>query len=69
MGLDEKSLVKNQYSWHKNHSIIFIDNPVGTGIRAAQCSYHVCALLVMYFNKDVTVTLMSPDGSDCIVTG
>lgn len=31
VGEDHKSLVKNPYSWHKNHSIIFIDNPVGTG--------------------------------------
>jgi hypothetical protein len=31
VGLDETSLDKNPYSWHKNHSIIFIDNPVGTG--------------------------------------
>jgi hypothetical protein len=29
---DETSVIKNPYSWHKNHSIIFIDNPVGTGM-------------------------------------
>jgi len=29
--IDEASLDKNPYSWHKNHNIIFIDNPVGTG--------------------------------------
>ncbi|KAJ9586809.1 hypothetical protein L9F63_019595 [Diploptera punctata] len=28
---DNMQLVRNPYSWHKNHSIIFIDNPVGTG--------------------------------------
>ncbi|XP_063233689.1 venom serine carboxypeptidase-like [Bacillus rossius redtenbacheri] len=28
---DSRTLVKNPYSWHKNHSLIFIDNPVGTG--------------------------------------
>ncbi|KAJ9586807.1 hypothetical protein L9F63_019593, partial [Diploptera punctata] len=28
---DNEKLLKNPYSWHKNHSIIFIDNPVGTG--------------------------------------
>ncbi|KAJ9586808.1 hypothetical protein L9F63_019594, partial [Diploptera punctata] len=28
---DNMTLVRNPYSWHKNHSIIFIDNPVGTG--------------------------------------
>jgi vitellogenic carboxypeptidase-like protein len=33
VGEDEKSLVKNPHSWHKTHSIIFIDNPVGTGTR------------------------------------
>jgi len=31
VGYDEASVVKNPYSWHKTHSIIFIDNPVGTG--------------------------------------
>jgi hypothetical protein len=31
VGKDEASLDKNPYSWHKNHNIIFIDNPVGTG--------------------------------------
>lgn len=31
VGIDEASLDKNPYSWHKNHNIIFIDNPVGTG--------------------------------------
>ncbi|KAJ9586805.1 hypothetical protein L9F63_019591 [Diploptera punctata] len=25
------ALVENPYSWHKNHSVLFIDNPVGTG--------------------------------------
>ncbi|KAJ4443403.1 hypothetical protein ANN_05071 [Periplaneta americana] len=25
------SLLKNPYSWHKNHSLIFFENPVGTG--------------------------------------
>nr|CAD7574031.1 unnamed protein product [Timema californicum] len=28
---DENNLVPRNYSWHKNHSLIFIDNPVGTG--------------------------------------
>ncbi|XP_069669042.1 venom serine carboxypeptidase-like [Periplaneta americana] len=28
---DNASLVLNPYSWHKNHSIVFFDNPVGTG--------------------------------------
>ncbi|XP_063238456.1 venom serine carboxypeptidase-like [Bacillus rossius redtenbacheri] len=28
---DGESLIRNPYSWHKNHSIVFIDNPVGTG--------------------------------------
>ncbi|KAJ9586802.1 hypothetical protein L9F63_019588 [Diploptera punctata] len=25
------SLIMNPYSWHKDHSLLFIDNPVGTG--------------------------------------
>ncbi|XP_063238224.1 venom serine carboxypeptidase-like [Bacillus rossius redtenbacheri] len=28
---DGESLIRNPYSWHKNHSIVFIDNPVGAG--------------------------------------
>jgi carboxypeptidase C (cathepsin A) len=28
---DNVTLVMNPYSWHKNHSLVFIDNPVGTG--------------------------------------
>nr|CAD7431631.1 unnamed protein product [Timema monikensis] len=28
---DENNLVPRNYSWHKNHSLIFIDNPVGAG--------------------------------------
>ncbi|KAJ8872308.1 hypothetical protein PR048_025912 [Dryococelus australis] len=28
---DGASLIRNPYSWHKNHSIIFIDSPAGTG--------------------------------------
>ncbi|XP_067008046.2 venom serine carboxypeptidase-like [Anabrus simplex] len=28
---DNITLVPNPHSWHRNHSLIFIDNPVGTG--------------------------------------
>ncbi|KAJ8883643.1 hypothetical protein PR048_015496, partial [Dryococelus australis] len=28
---DGATLVRNPHSWHKNHSLVFIDNPVGTG--------------------------------------
>ncbi|PSN32632.1 hypothetical protein C0J52_26170 [Blattella germanica] len=28
---DDVTLVRNPYSWHRNHSLIFFDNPVGTG--------------------------------------
>ncbi|XP_069684769.1 venom serine carboxypeptidase-like [Periplaneta americana] len=28
---DDLSLRENPYSWHKNYSVIFVDNPVGTG--------------------------------------
>ncbi|XP_063237649.1 venom serine carboxypeptidase-like [Bacillus rossius redtenbacheri] len=33
---DLDSLISNPYSWHKNHSLIFIDNPVGTGFSYTQ---------------------------------
>ncbi|XP_069684756.1 venom serine carboxypeptidase-like [Periplaneta americana] len=28
---DDLSLRENPYSWHRNYSVIFVDNPVGTG--------------------------------------
>ncbi|XP_063220976.1 venom serine carboxypeptidase-like [Bacillus rossius redtenbacheri] len=28
---DSSTLIRNPYSWHKNHSLLFIDNPVGAG--------------------------------------
>ncbi|XP_063220975.1 venom serine carboxypeptidase-like [Bacillus rossius redtenbacheri] len=36
---DSSTLIRNPYSWHKNHSLLFIDNPVGAGFSYTGSSY------------------------------
>jgi hypothetical protein len=66
VGLDNKSLDKNPYSWHKNHSIIFIDNPVGTGKPITNTHFltkrTVCHITSRALGN-VSVSLMHRDGA------
>ena len=43
---------KNPYSWSKNHSVIYVDNPVGTGFSFTGI---LCYITIPMINKMVLV--------------